>query len=134
MLSDPSFESVFIFSINSLILFGFPLTSFNLAEASLSAFSWLYTLVCALVQNITNIIFSTRFAIKLLATFAQLGNVNKLWNNNHNVHVNEQNQIDHVFHLAYKQWNGIIKGCLHCLMSNSKGRFLVNNMLMFTSS
>ena len=100
MLSDPSFESVFIFSINSLILFGFPLTFFNLAEASLSAFSWLYTLVCALVQNITNIIFSTRFAIKLLATFAQLGNVNKLWNNNHNVHVNEQNQIDHVFHCS----------------------------------
>ena len=39
-----------------------------------------------------------------------------------------------LFHLAYKQWNGIIKGCLHCLMSNSKGRFLVNNMLMFSSS
>ena len=67
MLSDPSFESVFIFSINLLILFGFPLTFFNLAEASLSAFSWLYTLVCALVQNITkchlfiNILFFLHF-------------------------------------------------------------------------
>ena len=27
------------------------LTSFHLAEASLSAFSWLYTLVCAVVQK-----------------------------------------------------------------------------------
>ena len=40
----------FRFSINSLILPGFPLTSFHLAEASLSAFSWLYTLVCTVVN------------------------------------------------------------------------------------
>ena len=51
MLPGPSFRSVFVFSINSLILSGFPLTSFHLAEASLSAFSWLYTLVCAVVQK-----------------------------------------------------------------------------------
>ena len=51
MLSSPSFRSAFIFSINSLILSGFPLTSFHLAEASLFAFSWLYTLVCAVVQK-----------------------------------------------------------------------------------
>ena len=35
------------------------------------------------------------FGINLLAIFAQLENVNKLWNNKHTVHVNEQNQIDH---------------------------------------
>ena len=51
MLSDPSFRSAFIFSINSLILSGFPLTSFHSAEISLSAFSWLYTLMCAIVQE-----------------------------------------------------------------------------------
>ena len=51
MLSSPSFRSAFVFSVNSLILSGFPLTSFHLAEASLSAFSWLYTLVCAVVQK-----------------------------------------------------------------------------------
>ena len=51
MLSGPSFRSVLVFSINSLILSGFPLTSFNLAEASLFAFKWLYTLVCAIVQK-----------------------------------------------------------------------------------
>ena len=51
MLSGPSFRSAFVFSINSLILSGFPLTSFHLAEASLSVFSWLYTLVCAVVQK-----------------------------------------------------------------------------------
>ena len=52
MLSGPSFRSAFVFGINSLILSGFPLTSFDLAEASLSAFSWLH-------------IFSTHFAINL---------------------------------------------------------------------
>ena len=46
MPSDPSFSSAFIFGINLLILSGFPLTSFHLTEASLSAFLWLvYTLV-----------------------------------------------------------------------------------------
>ena len=51
MLSSLFFRLAFVFSINSLILPGFPLTSFHLAEASLSAFSWLYTLVCAVVQK-----------------------------------------------------------------------------------
>ena len=35
-----------------------------------------------------------------------------------------------LFDLAQKQCTGIIKGWLHCLMSESKGRFLVNNILM----
>ena len=40
------------FSVSAqLILSGFPLASFHLAEATLSAFSWLYTLVCVVVQN-----------------------------------------------------------------------------------
>ena len=51
MLSGPSFRSAFVFSINSLILSGFPLVSFDFAEASLSAFSWLYTPVCAVVHK-----------------------------------------------------------------------------------
>ena len=46
-----SFRSVFIFNINSLILSGFPLTSFYLVEALLSVFPWLYTLVCVVVQK-----------------------------------------------------------------------------------
>ena len=50
MLSGPSFRSVFVFSINSLILSRLPSTSFHLAEASLSAFLWLYTLVCVVVN------------------------------------------------------------------------------------
>ena len=45
MLSDPSFTSTFVF------LSRFSFTSFHLAEASLSALSWLYTLVCAGVQK-----------------------------------------------------------------------------------
>ena len=51
MLPSPSFRSAFIFSVNSLILPSFSLTSFHLAEASLSAFLWLYTLVCAVAQK-----------------------------------------------------------------------------------
>ena len=41
ILSFPFFRSAFFFSINSLILSGFPLTFSHLAEASLSAFSCL---------------------------------------------------------------------------------------------
>ena len=51
MLSGPSFRSNFIFNINLLILVGFLLTSFHVAEALLLAFSWLSTLVCAVVQK-----------------------------------------------------------------------------------
>ena len=32
------------------------------------------------------------------------------------------------FDLPHKQCNGIIKGWLHCLTSEPKGRFLVNNI------
>ena len=42
---------LFFFSINSLILSGFPLTFFDLAKVSLCAFSWLYTLVCVVIQK-----------------------------------------------------------------------------------
>ena len=51
MLSSPSFRSVFVFSINLLILPGFPLTFFYLAKASISAFSCFYTLVYVVVQK-----------------------------------------------------------------------------------
>ena len=67
-----SFRSAFAFSINSLILSGFPLTSYHLAEPSLSAFSWLYALVCAVLRIITKCllfkiiqIFGTCFATNL---------------------------------------------------------------------
>ena len=60
------------FSLCSLILHGFPLTSFHLLEASLSAFSWSYALVCAVVQKYHKLSFiyncshfSTHFAINL---------------------------------------------------------------------
>ena len=61
MLSGPSLRLVFIFSINSLILPGFPSTSFHLAEASLSAISWFYTLVCAVVNYVQLFIFLVLF-------------------------------------------------------------------------
>ena len=36
-----------------------------------------------------------------------------------------------LFDLAHKQCNGTIKGWFYCLRSESKGRFLVSNILMF---
>ena len=45
MLLGPLLRSAFNFSINLLISSDFPLTSFQLAEASVFAF-WLYILVC----------------------------------------------------------------------------------------
>ena len=63
MLSGPSFRfSAFIFSINSLILSGFPMTSLHLAEASLTAFSWLYTLACAVVQKYHEMSFTYNYS------------------------------------------------------------------------
>ena len=72
--------------INSLILSGFPLACFYLAEAS---------------QKNTS-------------------------------HSNWPHVM--LLDLGHKQCNGIIKGWLHCLTSESKERFLVNNLLMFGSA
>ena len=90
MLSGYSFWLAFVFSINSLILSDFPLTSFHLAcKASLSALTWSYTLVCAVVQKCHNYfvlffillfiiihIFSNQFAVNLFC----LNNF-KMWTN-----------------------------------------------------
>ena len=118
------------------------------AESWLSAFSWLHILVCAVVQKYYEIFFIYNFSHFWYAfcnqpdLFAHLENVNKLWNNNLTVHVNERNQNKNkatsrsnwprvlLFDVAHKQCNGVIKGWLHCLTSESKGRFLVNNILL----
>ena len=74
MLSGPSFRSAFVFNINPLILSGFPLTSFHLAEASLLYLLLRgFTFLCVqLSENIKECllfiiihIFSTHFAINL---------------------------------------------------------------------
>ena len=114
-ISAPSFSSAFVFSINSLILPRFLLTSFHLAEASLSAFSWLYTLVCAVAQKYYEMPFIYNYShfqysfCNQPVLFAQLENVHKLWNRNRTEHMNERNQnksktksrhiqINHVFY------------------------------------
>ena len=113
---------LFIYNINSLIWSGFPMTSFNLAETSLSAFSLLYTLVCAVVQKYHEISFIYfTFVCNYLhfshsfcnqpVLFTQLEKINKLWNNNQTKHVKKRNQnknkiksrhiqIDHAFHCS----------------------------------
>ena len=89
MLSGPSFRSDFVFSINPLILSLFLLTSFHLAEASLSGFSWLYTLVCAVAKKYHEMSFICNSFCNQPVLFAQLENINKLRNNNRTVHKNE---------------------------------------------
>ena len=89
-----SFRSAFVFSINSLI----PFTCFNLAEASPFAFSWLYTLVCAIVQKYNEMSFVNNYShfqdsfCNQPVLFAQFENVNKPLNNHRTVDVNERNQ------------------------------------------
>ena len=84
----------FFFSINSLISSSFHLTLLHLAEASLSAFSWL-TLVCEVAQKYYEMYFTY----------------------NRTVHVNERNQnkkscliqIEHLFHcLIYPRNNAMV--------------------------
>ena len=137
MLPDPSFRSAFVFSITSLILSGFPLTSFHLAEASLW---WLHTLVCALVQKYRECLLST-FSVLILQlncftcttwkrkqTMEQQPHRACEWTKSKQ----KQNQIKShsnwprvllLFNLAHKQCNCIIQGCLHCLTSESKEGF-----------
>ena len=105
--------------------------------------------LCIYIQNFsTPLALDSNFArAKLEPNFAQLENVNKPWNNNCTKHVNERNwskyktRTSHsnwpcvlLFNLAYKQCNRLIKGWLHCLTSESKGRFFVNNILIFDSA
>ena len=107
MLSGPSFS--------------FRLTFLHLAEVSLSAFSWLYTLMCEVAQKYPEMYFTyNHFYYSFCnqpALFAQLEIVNKLWNNNHTVHVNERNQnkkscliqIEYSFHcLIYPTNNTMV--------------------------
>ena len=53
--------SAFVFSINSLISSRFHLTFLHLAEASLSAFSWPYTLVSEAVQKYHEMYFTYNY-------------------------------------------------------------------------
>ena len=87
-----------------------------LAEALLSAFSWFYTFVYPVVQKYHEMSFVYnypyfQYSFYQPVLFAQLENVNKVWNNNHTVHVNERNQnknktksrhiqIDHAFYCS----------------------------------
>ena len=110
--------SDFVFNINLLILLGFLLTSFHLAEASLLfSFSWFSTLVYTVIQKYHEMSFiyaythfSTHFAINLFY-LQELENVNKPWNNNRTEHVIKRNksknktksrhiQIDHAFYCS----------------------------------
>ena len=149
MLSGPSFRPAFVFSVNSSKLSGFSFDFFSFSWSfTIYFFMASYSCMCAVVQNITNCllfiiihIFSTHFCNQPVL-FAQLENVNKLWNNNLTMNVNERFknknktksrhiQIDD---LAHKKCNGIIKDWHHCLTSVSKGRLFVNNKLISRSA
>ena len=100
------------FNINSLIFRGFPLVSFHLDQATLSAFSWLYTSCVQLSKNITKYIlfiiihiFTLGFTFTFCnppVSFAQPEDASKLWNNKCTVHVNERNQSKKTSHVIFK--------------------------------
>ena len=129
--------------------FCFQYRRINLAWLSFDffLFSWSLTIyfsvalnscMCSCTKISQNVFYLYLFTfllliLKLTCFFAHLENVNKLWNNNCTVHLNERPRVL-LFDIARKQCNGIIKGWLHCLTSESKGRFLVTNILMFGSA
>ena len=95
MFSCHFFWSAFLFTINSLILSGFSLFSFHLAQASLSPFLSLYTIVCAVVQKYHEIFFIYNYShfkcsfCNQSVLFAQLENINYVWKNNCTMHLNK---------------------------------------------
>ena len=117
MLSGLSFRSAFVFSASSLILYGFPLTFFRLAEANLVPRAILKKLKtsfssCSCSEKMR---WGSSSAEASLSTFSWL-------------YILLCPKISpNVFH---KQYDGIIKGWLHCLMAESKRRFLANNILL----
>ena len=154
MLSGPSFRSAFVFSINPLILYGFPSSSFHLAEASLSYLLLCdFTLLCEqLSENIKKYLLFIIIHILVLILQSTCF-ICTTWKRKQTMEQQphracertkskqKQNQVTShsnwprvlLFDLAHKQCNGIIKEWLHCLTSESNGRFLVNNILMFDS-
>ena len=154
MLSGRSFRSTFVFSINSLMAFFRPFL-IQLKPHYLLFLGLMLSCV-QLPKNITKcllftFIYYSDFWYSFCnqpVLFAQLENVSKLRNNHRTEHLNEQNQnknktkschiqLDHAFCCSVQPLNnGIVsfKEWLHWLMSQSKGRFLVNNILMFGSA
>ena len=133
--SDLSLRLVFVFNTNSLILSGSPLTSFHLAEASLSVFSWLYTLVCPVVQKYHDMLFIYNYSFfTFLVLVLQSTNICTTWKRKQTMEQQPHRACERtksnwprvvLFNLAHKQCsNGTIKGWLHSLTSDSKGNFL----------
>ena len=118
------------------------------AKASLSTFSWLYILVCADVQKYHDFFLKKVFLVLILqlTCFIYITSKRKQtmehqpyraceWTKSNK---NKKNKVKShsnwpcilFFYLDHKQFNGIIKGWLHCATSESKGRFLANNILL----
>ena len=110
-----------------------------------------FTLLCVLLSSkcflfIITCIFSTHFAIKLfylrnLKTYTNYETTTApcMWTNEIKQKQNQTTPHSNrprvlLLDLAHEQCNGIIKGWLHCLTSESKGRFLVDIILMFGSA
>ena len=137
MLSGFSFRSAFIFSINSLILSGFPLTSFYFTETSLFADLVTFTeeilngklrLLCSVTTFLQSICFNCTTWKRKQTTKQQPHRAcertkSKQKQNQAMSHSNSPRVL--LFDLAHKQYNSVIKRQLHCLMSESKGTFLL---------
>ena len=136
MLSGCSFWLAFVFSINSLILSGFPLTSFHLAnKASYLLLHGFILLLCScpkmskmsFIHNYSHFRYSfcnqcfIWTTSKCEQTMEQQAHhaceqTKSKWKQNQ---VTSHSNWSHVllFNFAQKQHNSITKGWVHCLMS-----------------
>ena len=136
-LKENIIQGWLLYVIRSFLYFG---SRFQYQLINQLIFLLLYTLVCAVAQKYHEMSFVvihifTRFAINLFyfhgtATVPRACERTKSKEKQNQVtsHSNWRRVL--LFDLAHKQCNGIIKGWLHCLRSESKGRFLVNNILV----
>ena len=130
------------FRFHSLILSGFPLTSFHplwflFIKPHYLPFLGLYSCMCSCPKILQNVFYLQLFIFLVLTLnqtvfFAQVHRAcerpkSKRKQNQVTSHSNCPRVL--LFDLAHKQWSGIIKGWLHCLTSESKVRFLVNIIL-----
>ena len=117
--------SAFIFSINSLFSSSFHLTFLHLAEAFFVA---LQSCVWSCPKYYEMYFICTK--LKQKQTMEQKPHRACEQTKSKQKVMSYSNQaLVPLFDLPHKQCNGIIKGWLHCLTSESKGRFLVNNKL-----
>ena len=83
----------------------------------ISPSSWLYTLVCTVVQKYHKMYFIYNYShfwcscCNQPVSFSQLENVSNLWKNNHTVHVNKRKTKTQPSHVTFMTKRSIVRFC-----------------------